>query len=251
MSSESNPFKAPVARVYDQIESSAAHFLPQGRRVPAGDGRRWLLRGWELFRTAPGTWIGIAVTLMAIIVVVSLIPFLNIAVNLLTPVFIAGISIGCRAIEDGEGIRYQHLFAGFSRQLGGLLLVGLLYMVAMLISVAGFGIIVAIGTAAGSSSAWPALIIASLLLTLVLVPLGVAVWLAPPLVVFHEFSPFQAIKVSFGVSLRNFAPFFFYSLWLVLAAIVASLPLFLGWLLLLPVLYASLYACYRDLFFDE
>jgi uncharacterized membrane protein len=36
-----------------------------------------------------------------------------------------------------------------------------------------------------------------------------------------------------------------------LAAVVASLPLFLGWLVLVPVVYASLYAFYRDVFFES
>lgn len=254
MHSEGNPFKAPVARVYDHVESVMGSFLPEGRRVPAGNGYQWLLRGWEMFRTAPGTWIGISVAFVVLMMVVSIIPVVNLAVNLLIPVFIGGIAIGCRAIEDGEGIRFDHLFAGFSRQLGGLLLVGLFYLLAILVVVAGFGIVVAVGVA-GSGGAEGAvslmIVVGAVAMIVVFVTLAMAIWLAPPLVVFHEISAFQAIKTSFVVSLRNFAPFLVYGLLVLLASVVASLPLLLGWLVLLPVLYASLYACYRDLFFAE
>ena len=194
---------------------------------------------------------------VALMMVVSIIPVVNLAVNLLIPVFIGGIAIGCRAIEDGGGIRFEHLFAGFSHQLGGLLLVGLLYLLAILVVVAGFGIVVAVGAvgALGSGGAEGTvslmIIVGAVVMIVVFVALAMAVWLAPPLVVFHQVSAFQAIKTSFVVSLRNSAPFLVYGLLVLLASIVASLPLLLGWLVLLPVLYASLYACYRDLFFDE
>ncbi len=255
MSGDSNPFKAPVARVRDHSEFVIGDFLPDGRRVPAGNGYQWLARGWEMFRSAPGPWICIAVAFMGSMMLVGLIPIVNVAANLLIPVFIGGIGIGCRAIEEGEGIRFEHLFAGFSRPLGGLLLVGLLYLLALLALIALFGIVVAVGAvgaigSAGAGGAISLMVIASgLLMVLVFVPLAMAVWLAPPLVVFHEMSAFQAVRASFVVSLRNFTPFLVYGLLVLLASVVASLPLLLGWLVLLPVLHASLYACYRDLFF--
>lgn len=253
MSVDSNPFRAPVARVHDHIESVMGNFIPEGRRVPTGNGYQWLLRGWQMFRSAPGTWVGISVALIAIMMVIGMIPVVNLAVNLVGPVFIGGIIIGCRAIEEGEGLRFAHLFAGFSTRLGGLLLVGLLYLLAVLGAAAIFGIIVAVGAFAGAGASEPTLaviIVAVLVLMVVFVPLAMAVWLAPPLVVFHDFSAFQALKASFFAALRNSLPFLVYGLCVLLAAIVACLPLFLGWLVLVPVLYASMYAFYRDVFFE-
>lgn len=251
---DSNPFKAPVARVHDHhIASAIGNFVPEGRRLTAGNGYQWLWRGWEMFRSAPGTWVGITLVLIVVMMAIGLIPVVNLAVNLLGPVFIGGIVIGCRAIEDGEGLRFAHLFAGFSSKPGGLLLVGLLYLVAVLLAAAVFGIIVAVG-AVGSGDApnqfSGSFIVAVLVAATIFLPLAMAVWLAPPLVVFHDFSAFQALQTSFMVALRNAVPFLVYGLVFLLAAIVACLPLFLGWLVLVPVLYASLYACYRDVFFE-
>jgi uncharacterized membrane protein len=255
MSIDEDPSRAPVARVHDYTNTSMGTFLPEGRVVPADRGYQWLLRGWGMFRTAPGTWIGIAVAFMAVVMIVGMIPVLNIGVNLLIPVFIGGISIGCRAIENGDGIRFEHLFAGFSRQCGALLLVGLLYLLALAVIAIVIGLVATVSGVfafAGAGHAASLTVIVSVLaMILVFAPLAMAVWLAPPLVVFHEFSAYQAIKTSLLVALRNFPPFLVYGLLVLLASVVASLPLLLGWLVLLPVLYASLYTAYRDLFFAE
>lgn len=254
MNDSDNPFRAPVARVLDHVDERRETFLFEGRRVPAGHGYRWLTAGWTMFRAAPGTWIGIALAFMAIMIVFSFVPLLNLALNLLVPVLAGGISIGCRAIEDGEDLRFAHLFAGFTRRVGNLLLVGLLYLLAIVAIAAVVGLV-----AATTATAWlrpdgmpnATLIVIGIVVLLLALPLAMAVWLAPPLVIFHEVSAFQAMKTSCAVALRNLAPFAVYSVVVLLAAIAASLPLMLGWLVLLPVIYGSLYACYRDVFFAE
>jgi uncharacterized membrane protein len=57
------------------------------------------------------------------------------------------------------------------------------------------------------------------------------------------------MKQSFVGSLRNIVPFLLYGLILFLLSIVATLPLLLGWLVLGPVLAASLYTAYKDIYF--
>ncbi|HPT49067.1 MAG TPA: BPSS1780 family membrane protein [Accumulibacter sp.] len=258
MSVDNNPFRPPVARVYDHAQTSMGTFIPDGRRVPPGNGYRWLLRGWEIFRLAPGTWMGIAVVFMAVMMIVGMIPVVNVAVNLLIPIFIGGISIGCRAIEVGDGLRFDHLFAGFSRKPIPLLVVGLLYMISMaaVVFAAVVGAGIAFAAFAGGVDGLKEVFSLGMVLVVAVVfvafsSLAMAVWLAPPLVIFHDVSAFHAIKNSLRVAVRNIGPFLVYTLLVVLAAVVASLPLLLGWLVLLPVLYASLYAAYRDMFFEE
>jgi uncharacterized membrane protein len=61
-------------------------------------------------------------------------------------------------------------------------------------------------------------------------------------------APLPAMKVSLRAFLRNMIPLTAYGLLLLPFAILASLPMMLGWLVLLPVIITSLYAIYRDLF---
>ena len=58
----------------------------------------------------------------------------------------------------------------------------------------------------------------------------------------------QSMRESFFACLKNVVPFL---LWLVIyfvAAIVASIPLGLGWIVLGPLLLLTLYTSYKDIF---
>jgi len=81
-----------------------------------------------------------------------------------------------------------------------------------------------------------------------LLPVVMAIWFAAPLVVFHDHGAIEAMKASFAGCLKNVLPFLWYSVLFMLLAIVASLPLGLGWLVLGPVFGASVYTSYRDIY---
>ena len=93
-------------------------------------------------------------------------------------------------------------------------------------------------------------LLAFLVMLALLLPVFMAMWFAPPLVVFHGQGAAEAMKASFVACLKNVVPFLLYSVILFLAAIAASIPFGLGWLVLGPVLAASLYTGYRDVFFQ-
>lgn len=247
---DNNPFKAPSAVVEDHIPEDQT-FVPDGRRVPAGNGLSWLGAGWALFRKAPGIWIVISVIYMVLLVVLGMIPIINILLNLLVPIFTGGIMLGCKALEDGDELKVGHLFAGFSSNAGSLVLVGLLYLVGviavMLVAGAMMG---GLGAFLVSDEGFSmgAMIVPALFALLFMIPLAMALWYAPALVVFHGQAPMQAMKASFFVALKNFVPFLVYGIAVLVLGIIASIPLALGWLVLLPVLMASIYTSYKDMF---
>jgi uncharacterized membrane protein len=80
------------------------------------------------------------------------------------------------------------------------------------------------------------------------IPLMMAFWFAPALVALRNDEPLAATKASFDACLRNMWPMLVYSLLGLVFAIVASIPLGLGWLVLAPVFAASVYASYKDIF---
>jgi len=254
MSNANNPFKPPEAVVSD-YRPEAGNFIPEGRRVPAGNGVAWLSQGWELFRAAPGTWIGLSVVYILLMVVLGLIPLVNFLLSLLAPIFVGGIMLGCKALDDGEELRIGHLFAGFSSHAGGLALVGLLYLA----GVFGIGLVMAlliggsIGLGALSGGNLPifGVIIGGLVAALLIIPLAMAVWYAPALVVLQQQTAFEAMKASFFIGIRNFLPFLVYGLVFLVLAVIATLPLGLGWLVLIPVLQASIYTSYKDMFIES
>ncbi|HNL21057.1 MAG TPA: BPSS1780 family membrane protein [Rhodocyclaceae bacterium] len=254
MNENSNPYQAPVSRVADPFPEGG-DFVPEGLRLEAREGMNWLSQGWDLFRQAPGMWILITLVFVVIFLILGSIPLLGIVLNLVIPVFTGGFMLGCKALEEGEELRFGHLFAGFSNQAGSLIMVGLIYLVG-LVAVAlvvmviagaiGFGSGVLLGKTSMTAGLLP--LVVGLLVAVLVLPLAMAVCYAPALVLFHRQGPFDALKSSFSACLKNFMPFLVYGLAFLVLAVLATLPVGLGWFILIPVTQASIYASYKSLF---
>jgi uncharacterized membrane protein len=140
-----------------------------------------------------------------------------------------------------------------------LALVGLLYMVGIIVIVLlafvlglGGGIGAAMmGGDAGTGAAVSSIMLGGLLGLALGTPLAMAIWFAPALVVLNELTAIQAMKLSFQGSLRNMLPFLLYGIIGFVLAIVASIPLALGWLALTPTMICSSYVSYREIFLTE
>jgi uncharacterized membrane protein len=255
----SNPYAAPKAAVADQAVARG-NFVPGGRGVAGGRGLAWITEGWDLFRRAPGTWIGIIVVMMVVFIVLALIPFLGgIASMVLGPVFTGGVMLGCRALDDGEPLEFSHLFAGFREKfgtlaaIGGLYLAGFLVLMVIVSLVFGAGMFAAFGMGGGeqpdAGTMFATMGLGILVMLALMLPLVMAIWLAAPLAVLNDQGAFEAMKGSFMGCLKNIVPFLLYGVVMLVLSIVASIPIFLGWLVLGPVLAASLYTAYRDIYF--
>ena len=234
--------------------------------VPAGNGTAWWSTGWRLFAAAPGVWIAITVVFVVIMIMLAFVPMLGtLATTLLAPVLTGGVLSGFRALDRGGELTINHLFASFSDRLAPLIIVGLLYLAgSIVIMVAVLAILV---TAIGMSGIGALLsgdplqagfallatfgigaMLAMLLGLLLGIPLTMAYWFAPALVVFRNAEPWAAMKSSFNACLANVMPMLIYSLLGLVFVILASIPFGLGWLVLLPVFAGSVYASYKDIF---
>lgn len=234
--------------------------------VPSGRGSAWWSEGWRLFTAAPGVWIAITVIFVVLMVMITSIPMLGtLATTILSPVFAGGVLIGCRALDRGGELTIGHLFACFSDRLSPLVIVGVLVLVGelVIVTLVAGGLLATIGIGSMKSmlsgdpmeAGWAMLAtfgigaMLALLVGLVLgVPLMMAYWYAPSLVVFRNDEPIAAMKASFHACLVNVMPMFVYSLIGLVFAIVATIPFGLGWLVLAPVFAASVYASYKDIF---
>jgi uncharacterized membrane protein len=77
------------------------------------------------------------------------------------------------------------------------------------------------------------------------------IWFAPALVAFHNVPAVDSMKQSFQACMKNIVPFLVYGIIALCLAIVATIPLGLGWLVLGPTLIGSIYYSYRDIFLNE
>jgi uncharacterized membrane protein len=244
-----NPHAAP--------ESQAGNFHTEGRTVAAGRGWDWIVEAFALFRKQPGIWILTAVVLGVLFIVISMIPLLgSFATALLFPIFGGGLMLGCKAQDQGGPLEIEHLFAGFRQKTGDLVMVGAFNLIGWVIivfavvAVIGGGVFMGVmrGGIEGAGLSIASLLIAMLLVAGLSVPLYMATWFAPALIVLQDMAAGAALKASFFACLRNWMPFLVYSVVLLVLGIVAAIPLGLGYLVLIPVLAASVYTAYRDIF---
>ena len=251
--SEPNPFLSSGSSSAGSASTGEAH------TVAAGQGWAWIMSGFELFKKQPGIWIVIGIVLFVIMMVLAVIPFLGaIATFLLMPVFTGGLMLGCQSLARDGTLEINHLFAGFKTQTGNLVVLGaisigawivvMLPVMAIMFFGAYFG--ASAGGAAGMGGMGASFLLAFLIVFALSILIYMGLWFAPALVALRGVAPMAAIKLSFGACMKNIVPFLVYGLVVLVLSIVATIPLGLGWLVLGPVLAASVYTAYLDLFGD-
>ena len=242
---------------------------PEPRKLPASYGASWWGEGWRIFCAAPGIWIGTILILLVLMFLLLLVPIIGgIAQSLLMPVFAGGIMLGCNALARGEPLRIAHLFDGFggSGRFGALVIIGLVALAASIvlgliclavifatIGIAGLTTLASITDPTQISldalmSFGAALLVVALVALIGTSLIAMALWFAPALVVLDGEEPIAAMRRSFRACWHNLGAMLVYGLIYIGLAIVATIPLGLGWLVLAPMLVGSCYAGWRTIF---
>jgi len=207
------------------------------------------------------TWIAAALIWFIFFLTVGFIPVAGgIIANILPPVIMGGLVIGANEQQQGGDFRIAHLFAGFSNHTGQLFLIGVIYLLASLL-IAGLampfssmymvmtGILdVNIDPEAFRRLIEPGMLIVTLLFAIFMTLLFMAYWYAPVLVSLEGMSALSAMTLSFRACLTNWRALSIYGLLALILIIVALIPMGLGMLIILPIIFASNYASYRDVF---
>ena len=238
-------------------------------KAPPSHGLKWLVQGFVLLRRNFFIWVLFVLMLWGLVFIASRVPFAGILLALLTPVFLGGLMLGCRALEKGEELEIAHFFAGFRTNptnliaIGGFYLIGNVAIAGLMYLIGGQAIqqIVAgqaqnVDPAVLMQSVGPALV--ALLAGMALsVPLTMAIWFAPLLVIFGNEKPASALRNSFIACARNTLAFLVYGLVILVPLVLLMAPFDLAnmdrnpglWIVALLVL-PSIYTSYRDVFRD-
>jgi uncharacterized membrane protein len=272
----------PETRVHDPYAGAQAEPRPAPRgaageerltgphALPAGHGWGWISRGFWHFREAPWTWVLITLAYSLIVTAVSLVPILGgMAVYLSGPIVAGGVMLGAHDQDQGKGLGFHHLFAGFSNHGGRLLVVGLMYLVGVTLATLPVMLLLVLPILAGMEPTmihqdpwlmadalggrFPAatLVLAGLVAVLLTLPVAMAYWFAPALIAIDGMRPWQAMKLSLVGCLKNVMPLVVYGLMGGMLIVLGSLPMLLGLLVVMPTLAASIYVSYRDIFYRK
>ena len=245
--SEQNPYSSAADKAQEPTTSAQ---LIGVKSVAAGRGLSWFGEGFEIFKLAPWIWILNVVLFFVILAVLSAIPVISILTSLLTPVFVAGLILGCRDLDGGNELKVAHVFAGFQNRAGSLIGLGAINVIITILFVGNFDP-EAWETGQMTDQEAMSMILAVLVMTLFMIPLLMLFWFAPTLIVLHEdVGIIEAMKLSFLGCIRNILPFLIYGIVGFILMILASIPFGLGWLVLGPVLFGTIYASYKDIFLE-
>ena len=237
---------------------------------------RWLAEGWRMFRVAPLGWLALVFAYVMATIMLSLVPIVGaLAASVLVPVFTLGFMAASRAAQHARPVELPMLFAGFRGRVPAQLALGVAYTLGLAAAVAasalvdGGELLRSLTAAADAKSEPDDKILRGVAATMAFyVPTMMALWFAPPLVAWHSMSAPKALFFSFVACWRNWRAFLAYGLAVAFVAVVLpSLVLMLLalatggamriqpqallfplLLILLPTLFASYYASYRDVF---
>jgi hypothetical protein len=242
---------------------TGAATAPQPRSVAADRGLAWWTDAWALFMRSASWWLVLGLVLLVMLAVLSIVPLLGgVAISLLMPVFAGSWMLAARKLRDGGVLEVGDLFLGFQGpRFANLLVLGALLLAATIVimlvaGLLGVGAVLGITMGGGSRhmSAGGMLAamgagFAALTVTLLLGAIvTMALWFAPALVALRQTPPVEALKLSVAATLKNVVPFLVFGVIYIVAAIVASIPFGLGWIVLVPVSLLTAYVSYGDVF---
>lgn len=266
-SQQYNPYAAPSgALVIDTTVFSKEDGLRSSPAVlPWGAGSNWFGNGWELFKRAPAKLLGITLIYLGALLCFGLIPgFGDIASTLLSGIWVAGWMVIFAKLAANESLPVATLFDGFvvpSRL--RLLMLGLVYLAGLIavivvctvlfVSFSGFNPFAEDALTQFSEVFFANVLLFFAVLALSLVGMFVLyafIAYAPPLMVFHNVRLWDACAMSARGFLANWRALTVFGLLFLFWALVSMITLFIGMLVLLPVITGAFYVSYRQIFVE-
>lgn len=250
----------------------------RAQTLPTNAGWRWIGAGFAIYRRNPILLSMLVLAYWFTILLLNVLPVIGaVAASLIIPGLSVGLMQAARNLERGQPIGIQTLYGGLKENTKTLIALGALYL-ACTIAILGISALLDGGDLLGfmlsgkptdreameeSNFALPALIV-----MLLMAPVMMAYWFAPVLAAWHKLTLGRALFFSFVACWINWRPFLAFGAGLLLvAAIIPGLLLgvllalfpgaqsFISALILMPMLlavapvvFASFYASYRDIF---
>jgi hypothetical protein len=244
-------------------------------RYGARRGALWLRQAYAMLSAQRLPWLFLLILYYFVIGAVELVPVIGRhAAFVLKPVFEVGFLAAAWAQERGETPHPRHLFQGFRSNLWVLIPLGVILVVGVSIAVFATALVdggallhVLNGDTAPDDPSLPVgrVQLAMLFGAACAIPIVLAMWFAPALVVFQDCGTLRALTASLAAAAANWRPIAFYGLLVffflgVVPGIVVSIvglivPSYLAFVIVMPyvllivaTLHIADYVCYRDIF---
>lgn len=201
-------------------------------KVNPQQGIKWLQQAFKLFTSQIKSWL----VIVGFLFILLLIPGINQIIGLLLPIAIAGIMLGCNQITAKSPLSFDHLFCALKTHtkplvylcaIYGFLSIVITFLTYLFMQFLGYDIINMLPDNLNEMSTndlmqWftspkgievtRVYLLTFLVYMALLLPVIMAYWFAPPLVVLKNISPIEALKLSYRASKVNIIPFTVYGL---------------------------------------
>lgn len=232
----------------------------QAKKLDPGQGIAWYGCGWNLFKRNATVWVLFGIIFLVINFLLSLIPLLGpLLLALITPLLAAGFLLGAQDVNQDRNLEVGTLFRAFTSEsirtpllILGAILLGLGFLAAV-IMMAFMGTTIMGGMGPGSEPMGPGAMmqgagIGFFVFLVVYVLIAMCMFFALPLVTFDNVAAVEAVKTSFQTAVTNILPFLLFLVVYIVLMFIAAIPFFLGFILLIPIVFCAIYCAYQGIF---
>ena len=230
----------------------------ESRKLLTRDGIQWIRAAFGQFKAFPFIWIALAFGYLLLMLLSMQSVLLSFLSFLFMPIFNGSILMAAATGDNGIMPRIEQLFSAFKTFPLKLVIVGSLWGLISTFFNAIFFAIVPLGLIDPNATVETLLVhfhslpVSTLMLLggvlWIFIYLSVAYTLIPGLIIFNRLTPFSAYYFAFSACLRNWRPLMLYMLVMSSLGMLASILLFLGWIVLLPMLMIANFYIWKDLF---
>jgi hypothetical protein len=250
----------------------------RAQTLPSAAGWGWILAGFAIFRRSPLILGMLVLTYWFTIIFLNVLPFIGtLAASLVIPGLSVGLMQAARQVERGQPVGVQTLYGSMKENgrtliaLGALYLsctLGILGLSALLDGGDMFRFMMASSRTEKAAVEEADFLAPALFVMVMMTPVMMAYWFAPVLAAWHRLSLGRSLFFSLVACWINWRAFLVYGAGLMLVAgivpgvlmgvlllifpgaanFIAAMVTMPMVLIIAPTVFASFYACYRDIF---
>ncbi|MBE8597822.1 BPSS1780 family membrane protein [Xenorhabdus sp. BG5] len=255
-----------IERSHNSSDDEHTLFIPNGQAIGASAAIAWIGDAWDFISPKLGMWVLIGIIYGVINLSLFISDFGFLLLNLLDPLFSAGIIAICETQRMTGKFKFGKLFYGLHYKCSNLLAIGIIVcgikILGNLISVLidGHDLSQVIFDDFSLYSNYDEMIISddsqvsflSFCVSLITLFLSTACfWFAPALVILKDFSVRKALSISLSAIWKNLLGVLLFLLFIYLLFFISAIPLFLGILFTAPLSLATSYISYRSVFYKK
>ncbi|WP_108650543.1 BPSS1780 family membrane protein [Dongshaea marina] len=222
----------------------------------ASHGLKWIGRSWGYFRMAPLVWISLLMLYMILVFFISRLP-LSVDLLLLEILGFALMGffvIGCRCCDHGRPFNLSALFSALKPYWFSFLKLGILSFLFVLVAQEIWSL-VGIDFSNGQQALLASIEkmgteqnLMVILLVVVFALKSMLFYFAVPLVIFSRYSIGQIMLLSIQGCLKNWSALLAYNIVFGCVVAISSIPMGIGLLVTIPMVYMAQFAAYKDIF---